>query len=560
MLIELNIRYFAIIDELRVAFVEGLNVISGETGAGKSIIIGAMGLLLGDRASVDMIRSSEDSAVVEALFDIRDNPALKGKLLGMGFNSGHEVMIRRVISRSGKNRVYIDNQLATLGALSEIGENLVNICGQHEHQMILDADRHVDILDAFGDLTSLRAACSECFEQVRTLEDRVGGLTAMKARQAEGEDFLKFQLREIEEAGLAAGEDVALLEEKRRLIHFQKLLESATRAHDRLYGKSGSVLEELRSVISDIREIRNIDGALSVSGQDLDGLYYQLEDAALTLREYTKRLAFDPARLETIEDRLEQVGRLKRKHGGSIEAVLARAESVKKELERTASVDEELAEAQRELAAWRGRMEEQAALLSRKRREQAALLDESVEQEIRVLGMPAARFMVRFKEPGEGVRYTERGMDDVEFYLATNVGESLKPLNRIASGGELSRIMLAMKKILARSGSVGTIVFDEVDSGIGGATAEMVGEKLRDVARHHQVLCITHLPQIACFADRHYRVAKAVAEGKTSATVGMLSEEERLDEITRMLGGMELTEKTRAHAREMLDKAGGKGN
>lgn len=559
MLIELNIKHFAIIDKLSVSFIAGLNVISGETGAGKSIIIGAVSLLLGDRTSVDVIRSSEDSAAVEALFDIGDNPALKRKLLEMGFKSGYELTIRSVISRSGKNRVYIDNQLATLGALSEIGESLLNICGQHEHQAILNADRHVDILDAFGDLSSLRAAYGDCYSRVRALENRVGGLAAMNERRAEREEFLRFQLREIEDAGPASGEDAALQEEKRRLIHFQKLLESATRAHDRLYGKDGSVLGELRGVISDIREIRGIDGALPVSEQDLDSLYYQLEDAALTLREYGKRLVFDPARLEAIEDRLERLGRLKRKYGGSIEAVLTRRDGLKKDLEQIVSVDEELAQANRELADGRAELEEQAALLSRKRREQAALLDESIEREIQSLSMPAARFVVRFKEHEEAVRYTERGSDDIEFYLATNAGESLKPLNRVASGGELSRIVLAMKKVLARSGSVGTIIFDEVDSGIGGATAELVGEKLRDVARHHQVLCITHLPQIACFADRHYRVTKAVFDGKTSATVSMLSKEEQLDEITRMLGGVELTEKTRAHAREMLEKAAGKG-
>jgi DNA repair protein RecN (Recombination protein N) len=453
MLIELNIKNFAIIDELAVSFIDGLNVISGETGAGKSIIIGAVSLLLGDRASVDMIRSSEDSAVVEALFDIRENPVLKSKLMEMGFNSGYEVMIRRIISRSGKNRVYIDNQLATLGALSEIGENLMNVCGQHEHQMILNADRHVDILDAFGDLSSLRGAYGERYSRVRALQGRVGDLTAQNAQRSEREDFLRYQLREIEDAGLTVGEDASLQEEKRRLLHFQKLLESSSRAHERLYGKNGCILAELRGVISDIREMHGMDGGLPVSEKDLESLYYQLEDAALSLRDYGKNLVFDPARLEMIEDRLERMGRLKRKHGGSLEVVLARKDGLKKELEQIASTDEELAQANRELAAQRAAMEEQVELLSRKRRETAALLDESIGEEIRTLGMPAARFSVQFKEPEAEARYTERGGDDVEFYLATNVGESLKPLNRIASGGELSRIMLAMKKVLARTRS-----------------------------------------------------------------------------------------------------------
>lgn len=316
MLIELNIKHFAIIDELTVSFIDGLNVISGETGAGKSIIIGAVSLLLGDRASADMIRSSEDSAVVEALFDIRKNPALQGKLQEMGFDDGHELMIRRVISRSGKNKVYINSHLATLGILSAISESLLNICGQHEHQIILNADHHIDILDEFGDLLSIRSAYAECYGQVQALQDRIRSLQAMNEKRAEREDFLRFQLREIEDAGPAAGEDTTLQEEKKRLSNIQKLMESSARAHDRLYGKSSCVLEELRGVIADIREIKKIDTTLSLSEQDMENLYYQLEDAALTLRDYTKHAALDPARLEAIDDRLELLGRLKRKYGG----------------------------------------------------------------------------------------------------------------------------------------------------------------------------------------------------------------------------------------------------
>ena len=559
MLIELNIKHFAIIDELTVSFIDGLNVISGETGAGKSIIIGAVSLLLGDRASADMIRSSEDSAVVEALFDIRKNPALQGKLQEMGFDDGHELMIRRVISRSGKNKVYINGHLATLGILSAISESLLNICGQHEHQIILNADHHIDILDEFGDLLSIRSAYAECYGQVQVLQDRIRSLQAMNEKRAEREDFLRFQLREIEDAGLAVGEDTTLQEEKKRLSNIQKLMESSARAHDRLYGKSSCVLEELRGVIADIREIKKIDTTLSLSEQDMENLYYQLEDAALTLRDYTKHAALDPARLETIDDRLELIGRLKRKYGGTLEAVLARKSALETELKEISFVDEEMERVSEALAVQRATMGEQANLLSRKRREKATLLEKAIEKEIHALNMSATRFKVQFKADGEEAHYNERGMDDAEFYLSTNVGETLKPLNRIASGGELSRIILAMKKVLARAGFVGTIIFDEVDSGIGGATAEIVGEKLRDVARHYQVLCITHLPQIACFGDRHYQVTKVVAGGKTSTCVDMLSGEERLNEMTRMLGGVELTKKTREHAREMLERAGRKG-
>ena len=476
MLIELNIKHFAIIDELTVSFIDGLNVISGETGAGKSIIIGAVSLLLGDRASADMIRSSEDSAVVEALFDIRKNPALQGKLQKMGFDDGHELMIRRVISRSGKNKVYINGHLATLGILSAISESLLNICGQHEHQIILNADHHIDILDEFGDLLSIRSAYAECYGQVQARQDRIRSLQAMNEKRAEREDFLRFQLREIEDAGLAVGEDTTLQEEKKRLSNIQKLMESSARAHDRLYGKSSCVLEELRGVIADIREIKKIDTTLSLSEQDMENLYYQLEDAALTLRDYTKHAALDPARLEAIDDRLELIGRLKRKYGGTLEAVLARKSALETELKEISFVDEEMERVSEELAVQKATMGEQANLLSRKRREKATLLEKAIEKEIHALNMSATKFKVQFKADDEEAHYNERGMDDAEFYLSTNVGETLKPLNRIASGGELSRIILAMKKVLARAGFVGTIIFDEVDSGI--------GRECGDVDRH----------------------------------------------------------------------------
>ncbi len=564
MLIELNIKNFAIIDAMNIAFSDGFNVISGETGAGKSIIIGAVSLLLGDRASAEMIRTDEDAAVVEALFDIRDNPSIKMKLDGLGLDSRDDLMIRRIISRSGKNRVYINGSLTTLSILSAIGESLMNICGQHEHQALLDADHHVDVLDEFGGLLPLRTDYGEAFHRVQTLRERQRSLTGLREKRTEREDFLRFQLREIAEAGLRAGEDAALQDEKKRLNNIEKLIDYANHAHDRLYGKSGCILEELKRTITEIRDIRRIDNELNLQEQALDTLYFQLEDAAFALRDYTRRLSFDPERLAFIDDRLETLGRLKRKHGGTLEAVLAKQASMEAELEGFGVTDEEMGKVSAELDVQADLMRQKALALSQKRLGKAALLEEAIEAEIRALNMATAQFQVRFKDTnlsdgGPSDHFTERGRDDVEFYLSTNVGEALKPLNRIASGGELSRIILSMKKVLARSGSVSTIVFDEVDSGIGGATAEIVGEKLKEVALHHQVLCITHLPQIACFGDRHYRVVKRVSGGRANACMEILSREERLDEITRMLGGVALTKKTKDHAREMLEKAGGKG-
>ena len=573
MLTELNIRNFAIIDALNITFSEGFNVISGETGAGKSIIIGAVSLLLGDRASTDMIRTDEDAAVVEALFDLRENPALRTKLGELGLDARDELTIRRVISRSGKNRVYINGSPATLGILSAVGESLMNICGQHEHQALLNADHHIDILDEFAELLPLRADYADAFRRVQALRERRRSLAGLREKRAEREDYLRFQLREIADVETSAGEDAALLDEKKRLNNVQKLMDNAVHAHDRLYGKSGCILEELKRTITEIREIKEIDSQLKLREQDLDTLYFQLEEAAFTLRDYTRRLSFDPDRLALIDDRLEVLGRLKRKHGGTIEAVLTRQAAMETELAEIGVADEEMERVSADLDVQTGVMSDKAFTLSQKRRENAVLLEKAIEEEIRALNMAAAQFEVRFRltrlmgtdfksVPIQGDapdHFTERGRDDVEFYLSTNVGEALKPLNRIASGGELSRIILAMKKVLARSGSVSTIIFDEVDSGIGGATAEIVGEKLKEVALHHQVLCITHLPQIACFGDRHYRVVKRVSDGKANTCMEILSDQERLDEITRMLGGVELTRKTRDHAREMLVKAGGKG-
>ena len=556
MLTELSIRNFAIIDEMTVSFTDGLNVITGETGAGKSIIIGAVSLLLGERASADMIRSFEESATVEALFDIGEKEDLKKKIREMGFHVGKELILKRIVTRTGKNRVYIDGQLATLGMLSAISESLINICGQHEHQVILNADNHIDILDEFGDLRPLRLEYADMYGQYLSLKEKIREFLSVKKTRGEREDLLLFQFKEIDDAGIRTGEDAALLEEKKVLNNVQRLMDYATSAHDVLYGRADSVLGELRGAIANIREIRKIDSGLRLADGDLDNIYYQLEEVALTLRDYMKSLSYDPARLEVIDDRLELLARLKRKHGRSLEDVLQKRAQIEEELKAISSIDDEIERMSKELEELSPRLLEKARDLSKRRREAASVLKNAIEGEIHSLRMENASFEVTFKAPDDRqgpALFNSRGIDDVEFFLATNVGESLKPLNRIASGGELSRIMLALKNVLAKTGSVGTIIFDEVDSGIGGATAEDVGKKLKGVAKHHQILCITHLPQIACFGDRHYRVVKTISGERTIASVDALSDKDRLDEIARMLGGTELTKKTREHAREMLE-------
>jgi len=555
MLTELTIRNFAIIDELKVAFSGGLNILTGETGAGKSIIIGAVSVLLGDRASGDMIRTSEDSALVEALFQVKGKDAVVSMLEDWGFNDGDDLVVKRIISRSGKNRVYINGHAATLAMLSSLGESLMNICGQHEHQVLLKEENHVEILDEFGDLLPLRREYADAYREVQALKERLRDLENVNRRKIDREDYLNFQLGEITEVNPLPNEDNRLTEERKVLSNIQRLSDLAVTVHDLLYGGAGALVEKLRLAMDAIRDIRRIDPRLAVSEEEFAAHYYQIEEAAFTIRDYAKGLSFDQGRLETIDDRLERLGRLKRKYGGSLETVLSKKADMERELKQILSIDEELGIITGTLKAALGKLTLKAGELSSARKAAALKLQRAIEAEIHTLRMAGARFEVAFRNNSpdlEGDRFQPSGSDDIAFYLSTNPGEALKPLNRVASGGELSRVVLAMKKVLAGTGFAGTIVFDEVDSGIGGATAEIVGEKIREVAFHHQVLCITHLPQIACFADRHYRVAKRVKGEKTVTSVDVLSDDERLEEMARMLGGVDVTETTRKHAREML--------
>ena len=555
MLSELKIKNLAIIDEIAATFTDGLNIISGETGAGKSIIIGAVNLLLGDRASADLVRSSEDAAEVEALFHIGGSDAVREELARMGLDCGDELILKRHVSRTGRNRVYINGSMATLSMLATLSEHLVNICGQHEHQIMLDAGHHIDILDEFGGLRGERASYTALFETYRDMRVRHDEMERISQERSEREDLLRFQLRELEDARLTPGEDMALLEEKKILANARKLEEHAASAYDILYGEEGSVLERMNRVATLVREIRKIDPSLAVSEEHMESTLANLDDAALQFRDYMKRIVSDPARLEEVDGRLELIGRLKRKYGGTIEAILLKKNEMETSLKQIATLDEEIRTLLREIESIECALREKASALSGARKRAAAKLEGAIVKELRAMKMQQSAFSVRFADTRENTSVPtlhEKGFDDVEFYMSTNVGEEMKPMNRIASGGELSRIMLAVKKVLARTGSVGTVVFDEVDSGIGGAVAEVVGRKLKDIAAHHQVLCITHLPQIACFGDAHFLVAKDVVGKRTKVQIHPLADEERLGEITRMLGGVTVTEATREYAAQML--------
>jgi len=556
MLMELRIKNLAIIDELDITFSRGFNVLTGETGAGKSIILNAVHLLLGDKATEELIRSSEEEASIEALFDISGNKGVQGKIrekIPKAAESGEDdaLLIRRLISRSGRGRTFINGNLATLGMLSEIGEELLTIYGQHEHQTLQQVETHIDILDEFGSLLELRAVLQNRFDEFNSVSEAVRRIREEREKRLKDRELMAFQSREIETSGIQPGEEETLREEKRILTHAKKLAEFANLSEEALYGEEGSVIGRIQTILRQGRDSVEIDPSLGPLLKGLESALIQLEESALALRDYSKRVEFNPVRVEEIENRLAEIDGLKRKYGSSVREILLFKEKVDEALRSMTSDEERLTQLEQALDPLRQEVNMLAGRLSAERKKIALDLKKSVEKELSSLGMKRTTLDVHFS-PNP---LSSKGTDRVEFLLSPNVGEEPKPLARIASGGELSRIMLAMKRILARVGGRQVLVFDEVDSGIGGAVAEVVGRKLRDLSRQHQVVCVTHLPQIASFADTHHSVRKEVKGGRTVTQVDRLEKAAVVDEIARMMGGVTVTEKTRAHAKEMIDNA-----
>lgn len=556
MLLELRIRNFAIIEALDLTFSKGLNILTGETGTGKSIILNAVHLLLGDKATEELVRSSQAEASVEALFDISGNRELKEKVKEKASKLpevGEEgsILVRRVISRSGKGRVFINGSLATLGMLSEIGEELLSIYGQHEHQSLQRVETHIDILDEFGGLLELRAEFQKHFQEFVFLSEEVDRIRKEKERRVKERDLMAFQSREIETSGIRVDEEEALKEERSILTHAKKLMDFANASREMIYEDEGSAIERIQGILHQGREVVAIDPSLSQPLKTLEATSIQLEEVALALRDYSRRIEINPMRLEEIENRLEDIDRLKRKYGPTIEEVLLFKEKADEALRSFTSDEEKLSQLEGLLDPLREKVIGLAKKLSIERKRVASELKRAIEKELGSLGMRRTTFEVHV----EDLPLSPKGMDRVEFLISPNVGEEVKPLAKIASGGELSRIMLAMKRILAKVGGRQVLIFDEVDAGIGGAIAEVVGGKLRELSKHHQVICVTHLPQIACFADQHYSVKKEVRGGRTLTVVDRLEKGGIVDEVARMLGGVQVTEKTRAHAKEMIENA-----
>ncbi len=565
MLKELSIRNFAIIDDLQIGFSDGLTILSGETGAGKSIILNAVNLLLGTRASAELVRTGAKTAELEALFHISPRSSVAKIMSDLGYDPADGLLIRRIIARSDSNRVYINGRLATIQLLNTITENLASISGQHAHQGLLKEEQHLLILDQFGGLMSLRQNVYDHYHQIIPLLEELDKLNTIRDRQAEHVELLQFQKKEISDAGVVPGEDTALEQERLRLKNAETLYRIVHGSIEELYGTSGSVIERLSEVKKNLERAGQIDSQLNTGAKSLAESAYHIEDLIEELRSYLKLVQIDEQRLEAVEERLDELNKLKRKYGDALEGVLSQLATIEQGLLNVENISEKITEVKKLIAGLHDRCQELARKLSRKRRKAAGVFAQKIIEALASLKMVQTIFKVDLNTipwNEKTDRYlqidnhtlTETGIDRAVFMIAPNLGEDLKPLTTIASGGELSRVILALKAILAATDSVETVIFDEVDAGIGGGTAEVVGRKLSELAKHHQIICITHLPQIAKFGEHHFSISKHVIEGRTHTAIQPLSEEDRPMEIARMLGGEDITATTLEHARELLQK------
>ncbi|HEU4563365.1 MAG TPA: DNA repair protein RecN [Gemmatimonadaceae bacterium] len=553
MLTELRIRNFAIIESLTLPLVEGFNVLSGETGAGKSIIVGALGFLLGERASADLVRTGADKATVEGVFEMGERPELAALLDERGIDvEDSTVVLRREVGSNGRTRAWINSATTTAGVLAEIGRQLVNLHGQHEAQTLLDGESQRRILDEFGGATEQAERVRAAHEALSVTAREIETLTRRRAEVERRADYLRHVVNEIEDARLREGEDVQLEEEARRLEHAGELRSLAEGMAEQLEGEEGAVLGTLAHVARSLGAIQRIDPSLARLQELYDAGFYALEELARELEEYAGRVELDPERLEEAQRRRDLIFRLTKKYGPALADVIDTGRRSRAELDLVDTADLDLRQLEERRAQAEAELREEARKLSEMRAAAAKRLAREVDAVLPELGMPDGRFQVRLEPCAE---IGAAGAEDVEFRVALNVGHDARPLARVASGGELSRVMLALKTILARLDRVPTLVFDEVDAGIGGRVGLQVGDTMRRVAAHHQVLAITHLPQIAARAHHHIVVTKGARGGVTTADTRVAVADERIAEVARMLGGDPESEVSRAHARELLQSA-----
>ncbi|MDF1507563.1 DNA repair protein RecN [Robertmurraya sp. DFI.2.37] len=556
MLSELSIKNFAIIEALSISFDKGLTVLSGETGAGKSIIIDAIHLLVGGRGSSEFVRHGEEKAEIEGLFQIdHDSHPLFHKVQEFGIEiEDGMIILRRDISKSGKSICRINGKLVTISTLREIGAALVDIHGQHEHQELMDETRHLFLLDQFGgkEIEDVYQEYVHIYQRYEKTHRALKHLSENEQQVAHRLDLISFQLEEIQKADLKLHEDEELIEERRKLSNFEKLHEALNISYSALQGDNKG-LDWLGLAMNHLEDAASIDEHYKEVSDTVSNSFYVLEDIVRTLRNELDILEFDPERLSNIEDRLNEINQLKRKYGKTIAEILEYAAKIEEELETLQNKETHIEKLQRELSVIQKDLAIEARELSKVRQKYAGQLTKLIHTELKELYMEKTLFEVRFISDYE--HFTSAGSDKVEFYISTNPGEPLKPLSKIASGGELSRIMLALKSIFSKHQGITSIIFDEVDTGVSGRVAQAIAEKIYHVSVDSQVLCISHLPQVAAMADTHLFIAKKIAEGRTRTSVKVLDEIEKIREIGRMISGVEITDLTKEHAKELLHLA-----
>ena len=561
MLLELRVENYAVIDNVAVEFAPGLNLLTGETGAGKSILIDALALLLGDKASADAVRHGTEKAIAAAVFET-DSKALDAVLEENGLDADEaQLILRREIAAGGKGRVFVNNQPATVAVLRQLAPHLAVIHAQNAAVLAFDAASRLSLLDSFAGPNL--APVGEAFAEWNAIRQRIADLERDEQDRMRLLDLWSFQRKEIAGANLQPGEDAKLEAEKRVLANSERILSAAMGAYDALYEGSVSASALIRSASRQLEELARIDEKFRESLAQLDSARITVEDIGQTLRDYAEDVEASPDRLAEVEDRLAALDRLKRKYGPSLEEVIAMGVELERKLNEMENKDEILRKLRAELAHTAERYLDAARALSRQRYEAARKLEKQVESEVNELAMKA-RFKVEVGGSDEEGNWTSKGFDSVQYLISANPGEPLGPVEEIASGGELSRVMLALKTTIeagmpgrarqhaAKGGGQRTLVFDEIDSGIGGRAAEAVGKKLKQLAATKQVLCVTHLPQIASFADQHFLIEKKESGGRTKTSVRPLDSEERTRELARMISGAKLTDTSIKHAEQML--------
>ena len=560
----LRIHNFALAEALEIEFNPGLNILTGETGAGKSILVNAIAAVLGDRVYTEVIRTGSEKATVQAVFSVTQLPTVRKKLAEKGIECTDELFLRREILQKGSTRAFINDVPVPINTLSEIGDLLLDIHGQHSHQSLLRRETHRGLLDALGGLLSLLPTVAERYHRVAEITTRLNNLQNRQKELEQQYELYQFQHREIEAAALHPGEEAELLRERKRLANMEKLFDQSAHLRELFTEGEPDILSLIAEAERRLQELSQFSEELVKIYEEFSTARIVMEETARNVEEFSSRLEYDPRRLEEVEERLNLISKLKKKYGETIEAILAYQETIAQALQQKENFSLEMETLARERQQALTEYCEAAGELSERRHQAARAMEEQVEAQLRELGMPGTRFQVRIERSedpegifeAEGVSYfgDADGIDQVEFFISPNPGEDFKPLAKIASGGEVSRIMLALKSILAEIDRVPTLVFDEIDSGVSGRIARAVGRSIHELSKSHQILCITHLPQIASYGTSHYSVEKYVENGRTFTRIIPLSDDQRVEEVARLLAGEQVSESARQSARQLIEE------